>query len=189
VNPVFTVVTWHCPVVAIDWFTTYSARILYRSRIHAVTVICLPRKSHHKLLSTDESKVTFYVDAMSWSDITPSLCLHIQKLEIKNLHWCVFSLARKNPCWLKNSTICVPCVISCLHVQCLHFDNRKLISSLYHYKANMKFECAKIVLALSAIIIVTYAVTIICLPRKSHHKQSAVCMYNVYILTTGSWYF
>jgi hypothetical protein len=31
---------------------------------YAVTVICLPRKSHHKLLSTDESKVTFYVDAM-----------------------------------------------------------------------------------------------------------------------------
>jgi hypothetical protein len=31
------------------------------------------------------------------------------------------------------------------------------VSSLYHYKANMKSECAKIVLALSAIIIVTYA--------------------------------
>jgi hypothetical protein len=43
---------------------------------------CLPRKSHHKLLSTDECKVTFYVDAMSWNDITPSLCLHIQKLEL-----------------------------------------------------------------------------------------------------------
>ena len=49
---------------------------------YVVTIICLPRKSHHKLLSTDESKVTFYVDAMSWSDITPSLCLHIQKLEL-----------------------------------------------------------------------------------------------------------
>ena len=32
---------------------------------NAVTIICLPRKSHHTLLSTDESKVTFYVDAMS----------------------------------------------------------------------------------------------------------------------------
>jgi DNA-directed RNA polymerase subunit RPC12/RpoP len=49
---------------------------------YAVTIICLPRKGHHKLLSTDESKVTLYVDAMSWSDITPSLCLHIQKLEL-----------------------------------------------------------------------------------------------------------
>jgi hypothetical protein len=42
------------------------------------TIICLPRKSHHKLLSTDECKVTFYVDAMSWRDITPSLCLHLR---------------------------------------------------------------------------------------------------------------
>ena len=49
---------------------------------YAVTIICLPRKSHHKLLSTDECKVTFYVDAMSWRGITPSLCLHIQKLEL-----------------------------------------------------------------------------------------------------------
>ena len=49
---------------------------------YAVTIICLPRKSHHKLLSTDECKVTFYVDAMSWRDITTSLCLHIQKLEL-----------------------------------------------------------------------------------------------------------
>ena len=34
----------------------------------------------------------------------------------------------------------------------------------------MKSECVILVLALSATIIVTYAVTIICLPRKSHHK-------------------
>ena len=34
----------------------------------------------------------------------------------------------------------------------------------------MKSECVRLVLALSATIIVTYAVTIICLPRKSHHK-------------------
>ena len=44
---------------------------------YSVTIICLPRKSHYKLLSTDESKVTFYLDAMSWGDITPSLCLHM----------------------------------------------------------------------------------------------------------------
>jgi hypothetical protein len=49
---------------------------------YAVKIICLSWKSHHKLLSTDESKVTFYVDSMSWSHITPSLCLHIQKLEL-----------------------------------------------------------------------------------------------------------
>jgi hypothetical protein len=39
VNPVFTVVTWYCPVVAIDWSITYSTRILYWSRIR-MNIIC-----------------------------------------------------------------------------------------------------------------------------------------------------
>jgi hypothetical protein len=39
VNPVFTVVTWYCPVVAIDSSTTYSTRILYWSRIR-MNIIC-----------------------------------------------------------------------------------------------------------------------------------------------------
>ena len=54
---------------------------------YAVTIICLPRKIHHKLLSTDECKVTFYVNALSWRDITPSLCLHIQKLELTRTNY------------------------------------------------------------------------------------------------------
>jgi hypothetical protein len=49
VNPVFTVVTWYCPVVAIDWSTTYSARILYRSRIGSNTSISSTQDNHNLL--------------------------------------------------------------------------------------------------------------------------------------------